>query len=58
MRHLLTASGSGKEIADGVAATTRIEASGLIPTETAAAAEVDATDVVAILREGTFVAFA
>lgn len=57
MRHLLTASGSGKEIADGVAATARIEASGLVPTETAAAAEVDATDVVPILGDGVFVAF-
>lgn len=58
MRHLLTASGSGKEIADGVGATARIEAAGLVPTETAAAAEVDATDVVPVLADGEFVAFA
>ncbi|MDQ0644480.1 2-phosphosulfolactate phosphatase [Microbacterium murale] len=57
MRHLLTASGSGKELADGVAATARISAAGLVPTETAAAAEVDATDVVPVLSDGAFVAF-
>lgn len=57
MRHLLTASGSGKVLAAGVAATARIEAAGLIPTEAAAAAEVDATDVVPVLRGETFVAF-
>ena len=58
MRHLLTASGSGKEIAEGVAATARIEGAGLVPTDTAAAAEVDATDVVPVLSDGEFVAFA
>ena len=58
MRHLLTASGSGKEIAEGVAATARIEGAGLVPTETAAAAEVDATDVVPLLSDGELVAFA
>ncbi|MDP3950037.1 2-phosphosulfolactate phosphatase [Microbacterium sp.] len=58
MRHLLTASGSGKEIADGVAATARIEGAGLVPTGTAAAAEVDATDVVPVLNDGQFIAFA
>ncbi|MGV2984431.1 2-phosphosulfolactate phosphatase [Microbacterium sp. AGC85] len=57
MRHLLTASGSGKEIADGVAATARIEGAGLVPTGTAAAAEVDATDAVPVLSDGEFVAF-
>ncbi|MGM7697820.1 2-phosphosulfolactate phosphatase [Microbacterium sp. A84] len=57
MRHLLTASGSGKELADGVAVTARIEAAGLVPTETAAAAEVDATDAVPVLADGVFVAF-
>lgn len=58
MRHLLTASGSAKEIAAGVDATARIEAAGLVPTEAAAAAEVDATDVVPVLEGGEFVAFA
>jgi 2-phosphosulfolactate phosphatase len=57
MRHLLTASGSGKELADGVDATARIQAAGLIPTETAAAAEVDASDAVPVLVDGVFVAF-
>ncbi len=57
MRHLLTASGSGKEIAEGVAATAQIERSGLVPTDTAAAAEVDATDVVPVLIDGAFIAF-
>lgn len=58
MRHLLTASGSGKEIAGGVEATARIEAAGLVPTPPAAAAEVDATDVVPVLDGDDFVAFA
>ncbi|MCS3843677.1 2-phosphosulfolactate phosphatase [Microbacterium sp. AK031] len=58
MRHLLTASGSGKEIAEGVAATARIERAGLVPTGTAAAAEVDATHVVPVLSDGQFIAFA
>lgn len=58
MRHLLTASGSGKELAEGVSATAGIEAAGLVPTETSAAAEVDATEVVPVLEDGIFVAFA
>ncbi|WP_194420432.1 2-phosphosulfolactate phosphatase [Microbacterium abyssi] len=58
MRHLLTASGSAKEIAGGVAATARMEAAGLVPTESAAAAQVDATDVVPVLESDEFVAFA
>ncbi|MGO2745570.1 2-phosphosulfolactate phosphatase [Microbacterium sp.] len=58
MRHLLTASGSAKEIAAGVGATAKIESSGLVPTAPAAAAEVDATDVVPVLEGGEFVAFA
>ncbi|GAB3600118.1 2-phosphosulfolactate phosphatase [Microbacterium tumbae] len=57
LRHLLTASGSGRELADGVAATGRIEASGLVPTTVADAAELDATAVVPVLRDGVFVAF-
>lgn len=58
MRHLLTASGSAKEIAGGVAATARMEAAGLVPTEPAAAAQVDATEVVPVLEGDAFVAFA
>ncbi|MEJ1922033.1 2-phosphosulfolactate phosphatase [Microbacterium sp. KHB019] len=57
MRHLLTASGSAKEIAEGVAATAEIEAAGLVPADAKAAAEVDATDVVPVLDGGVFVAF-
>lgn len=57
MRHLLTASGSAKEIAAGACATARIEAAGIVPTAPAAAAEVDATDVVPVLEGGVFVAF-
>lgn len=57
MRHLLTASGSGRELAGGVGATADIEAAGLVPTEPAAAAEVDATDVVPMRDGDAFVAF-
>lgn len=57
MRHLLTASGSGKEIAAGVEATAKIEAAGLTPTDPRAAAEIDATDVVPVLEGDAFVAF-
>ncbi len=57
MRHLLTASGSAKEIVAGVDATAKMEATGLVPTAPAAAAEVDATDVVPVLEGGEFVAF-
>lgn len=58
MRHLLTASGSAKEIAEGVLATGRMEAAGVVPTTAAAAAEVDATEVVPTLEGGEFAAFA
>jgi 2-phosphosulfolactate phosphatase len=58
MRHLLSASGSGRELAEGVPATARIEAAGLVPTGVAAAAELDATDTVPMLRDGVFVRFA
>lgn len=57
MRHLLTASGSGKQLEGGVAATARIETAGITPTATAAAAEVDATDAVPVLSGDEFVAF-
>ena len=58
MRHLLTASGSGRELDIGVAATARAEAAGHVPTSVAAAAEVDATDAVPVLVDGVFVPFA
>lgn len=57
LRHLIGASGSARELADGVAATDRMLSSGVTPTTTARAAEVDALDVVPVLREGAFVVF-
>ncbi|MFS0892834.1 2-phosphosulfolactate phosphatase [Microbacterium sp. 179-I 3D3 NHS] len=57
LRHLLSASGSAREIDAGVEATTRMEASGLEPTTTKDAAELDALDVVPVLREGVFTRF-
>jgi 2-phosphosulfolactate phosphatase len=57
LRHLLSASGSGRELVEGVASTARMEASGIAPATTAAAAELDAVDVVPVLRDGVFVAF-
>ena len=57
LRHLLSASGSGRELVDGVASTARMEASGIVPASAAAAAELDAVDVVPVLRDGRFVAF-
>lgn len=57
LRHLLTASASGRELADGVASTAKIEAAGLVPTSAAAAAEIDAVDVVPVLSDGTLVRF-
>jgi 2-phosphosulfolactate phosphatase len=57
LRHLLTASGSAKEIAEGVGSTAKMIASGIVPTEPAAASEVDATDVVPVLEGERFVAF-
>lgn len=57
LRHMVGASGSGRELAEGVAATARIEAAGLVPTEVKDAAAVDAVDVVPVLRDGSFVRF-
>lgn len=56
-RHLLSASGSAREIEAGVDATARIEASGLVPTSIADAGVLDAVDVVPVLREGRFTRF-
>lgn len=58
LRHLLTASGSAKEIAEGVESTAKMIASGVVPTEPAAASQFDATDAVPVLQGETFVAFA
>ncbi len=57
LRHMVGASGSGRELAEGVAATAGIEAAGLVPTEVKDAAAVDAVDVVPVLRDGSFVRF-
>ena len=57
LRHMINASGSAREIADGVDATERMTAAGLLPASAAGAAELDAHDVVPVLREGVFVAF-
>lgn len=57
LRHMISASGSAREIAEGVDATERIASAGLVPTSTVAAAELDAHDVVPMLRDGLFVAF-
>lgn len=57
LRHLISASGSARELAEGVAATSRIEAAGLVPTSTVDAAVIDAVDAVPVLRDGRFVAF-
>ncbi|MFT4258522.1 2-phosphosulfolactate phosphatase [Microbacterium sp.] len=57
LRHLLTASGSGRELEIGVASTARMALSGIRPASVAEAAELDATDVVPVLRDGRFTAF-
>lgn len=57
VRHMVGASGSGREIAGGVAVTARIEAAGLTPTTVADAAVLDAVDVVPVLRDGVFTRF-
>ncbi|MGS0561340.1 2-phosphosulfolactate phosphatase [Microbacterium aurugineum] len=58
LRHMIGASGSGRELAGGVDVTARIEAAGLVPTPTTDAAALDAVDVVPVLRAGAFVPFA
>ncbi len=57
LRHMLSASGSARELAEGVAATERIVAAGLTPTSVSDASQLDAHDAVPILRDGVFVAF-
>ncbi|WP_149084519.1 MULTISPECIES: 2-phosphosulfolactate phosphatase [Microbacterium] len=58
LKHLIGASGSGRELQIGVPATDRIQAAGLVPTSTAAAAVLDAVDAVPVLRDGRFTLFA
>lgn len=57
VRHMIGASGSGRELTDGVTATARIEAAGLVPTSVADAAVLDAVDVVPVLCDGSFIRF-
>ncbi|WP_217182931.1 2-phosphosulfolactate phosphatase [Streptomyces sp. AC495_CC817] len=57
LRHLLTASGSGRELEGGVPSTARMAESGITPATTAQAAEIDAVDVVPVLRDGAFERF-
>lgn len=57
LRHMLIGSGSGRELVEGVASTTRMEAAGVRPSTTAEAAELDAVDVVPELRLGVFERF-
>ena len=57
LRHLLTASGSGRELEIGVASTARMAQSGIAPASVADAAVLDAVDVVPVLEDGVFVAF-
>lgn len=54
LRHLLSASGSGRELTSGTETTAAIEASGFTPTGTADAATLDATEVVPVFRDGVF----
>ncbi|WP_193598016.1 2-phosphosulfolactate phosphatase [Microbacterium sp. YJN-G] len=58
LRHLLSASGSGRELVDGVVSTARMAEAGIHPATTAEAAELDAVDAVPVLRDGAFVRFA
>jgi len=57
LRHLLGASGSGRELEIGVASTARMEAAGIVPTSTEGAATLDAVSVAPMVREGRLVAF-
>jgi 2-phosphosulfolactate phosphatase len=57
LRHLMTASGSGRELADGVPSTARMRAAGIDPTSVEDAALLDAIDAVPVLQDGAFVAF-
>lgn len=57
LRHMLSASGSAREIADGTSATERMAAAGVVATSAVDAAELDALDAVPVLRNGRFLAF-
>ncbi len=57
LRHLLGASGSGRELEIGVASTARMEAAGIVPASTADAASLDAVTVVPAVDGGRIIAF-
>lgn len=57
MRHLLTASGSARELEIGVPSTARMAASGVVPASTTDAAVLDAVDAVPVLSSGRFTRF-
>lgn len=57
LRHLVGATGSGRELAQPVPSTQRMLSAGIVPTTVESAAVVDAVDVVPELRDGVFVAF-
>ncbi len=57
LRHLVGATGSGRELQTGVASTARMAAAGVTPTSTADAAVLDAVDAVPVLHDGRFVRF-
>jgi 2-phosphosulfolactate phosphatase len=58
LRHLLSASGSARELEIGVASTARMAQSGIVPASVAEAASLDSSEVVPTLRDGAFVRFA
>lgn len=57
LRHLLSASGSARELEIGVPSTARMAASGVVPTTPVDAAVVDAVDAVPVLIDGRFTRF-
>ncbi|UJP08960.1 2-phosphosulfolactate phosphatase [Microbacterium sp. KUDC0406] len=57
LRHLLSASGSGRELAIGVASTARMTDAGIRPATPEEASEHDASGAVPHLRDGVFRAF-
>ncbi|WP_136057112.1 2-phosphosulfolactate phosphatase [Microbacterium sp. K24] len=57
LRHMLSASGSARELEIGVPSTARMAASGVVPTAPVDAAVIDAVDVVPVLVDGRFIRF-
>jgi len=57
LRHLLSASGSARELEIGVASTARMAESGIVPASVAEAASLDSSDMVPELRDGRFAPF-